>query len=614
LNTTFVRHWLKRAVLYPERCSRSIWVHGDSPRQFNAAGLLLRSLHHRLPAHRFVLTSASPAAVRYLRLRYPSDFVLPPPANVAASLTRWIRELHPEALVLLDLPHALPEAVIHRLRARRTPVVFVECQAAVPAALPSWIESVERFAVATPGSAERLAARGVRKERIRVTGCLELDGVGLEEAESAGALRRELGLGADRFVVGVAALQQEEEVPVLEAIAAAHRALPAVAVVCAPANPKRSRAVARRLGALGFSRNGHRDLVLVGRREEQLLAARCADVVVGGGTFVETDPSGRLFETGLAGRPMLLGPSVASRTRVDRVLLDAGAAVATGSNDLAREIAALTDDPGRLAALAERTRQTLRRDAGASCRTLDAILPAMPTRDGAGPDELGARLPSRIGRFAQSGAGRTLMLTRASRRIGTLDALAARLGYPETILCLGNGPSSEQEDLAGLGYDCLFRVNWRWRDRGFLVDPHLTFVGDAQTVWRVPRGIFGFRTIDWESEVLARHLLRGHVRPFPHFTAERDPVLSAELAWQARPSNGVLMVMTAAALQPRRLIVAGVDLYEHAAGRYPGDLWSESSYAQVHHRDVELAILRRAFGRFKGDLEIVGAPLALALR
>jgi hypothetical protein len=206
------------------------------------------------------------------------------------------------------------------------------------------------------------------------------------------------------------------------------------------------------------------------------------------------------------------------------------------------------------------------------------------------------------------------MLARASRRLETIDALAARLGYPATILCLGNGPSSEQEELAGIEYDCLFRVNWRWRDRGFLIHPHLTFVGDAQTVWQVPLGIFAFRTIEWESEVLTRHLLRGRMNPLPHFTAERDPLLAAELAWQARPSNGVLMVMTAAALQPRRLIVAGLDLYEHAAGRYPGDLWSESSYAQVHDREVELAILRRAFRRFKGDLEIVGAPLTLALQ
>jgi hypothetical protein len=201
---------------------------------------------------------------------------------------------------------------------------------------------------------------------------------------------------------------------------------------------------------------------------------------------------------------------------------------------------------------------------------------------------------------------------RKSRRIDTLDALAARLDYPATILCLGNGPSSEDPALVHIEYDCLFRVNWRWRQRGFLTEPHVTFVGDAQTVWQVPSGVFAFRTVAWEGEVLTRQLLRGRVRALEHFTAERDPVLGAELAWQARPSNGVLMVMTAAALQPRRLIVAGLDLYEHAAGRYPGDVWSESTYAQVHDRDVEIAILRRAFSRLKGDVEIMGAPLKQA--
>ena len=43
-------------------------------------------------------------------------------------------------------------------------------------------------------------------------------------------------------------------------------------------------------------------------------------------------------------------------------------------------------------------------------------------------------------------------------------ALNDRLGRPTTILCLGNGPSSEDPRIPP-EHDCLFRVNWVWRKR-----------------------------------------------------------------------------------------------------------------------------------------------------
>src|SRR4029079_17608285 len=37
------------------------------------------------------------------------------------------------------------------------------------------------------------------------------------------------------------------------------------------------------------------------------------------------------------------------------------------------------------------------------------------------------------------------------------------------------------------------------------------------------------------------------------------------------PTNGARMIAAAAALQPKRLAIAGMDLYQHPGGRYPGD-------------------------------------------
>ena len=61
----------------------------------------------------------------------------------------------------------------------------------------------------------------------------------------------------------------------------------------------------------------------------------------------------------------------------------------------------------------------------------------------------------------------------AGSAIVQLDELRLRLGTPRHILCLGNGPSSEDARLKGCPFDCLFRVNWIWRDRGLYLNPNL---------------------------------------------------------------------------------------------------------------------------------------------
>jgi len=46
--------------------------------------------------------------------------------------------------------------------------------------------------------------------------------------------------------------------------------------------------------------------------------------------------------------------------------------------------------------------------------------------------------------------------------IANLAALRSRLGSPDSILCLGNGPSSESAQVPK-AFDRLFRVNWIWK-------------------------------------------------------------------------------------------------------------------------------------------------------
>jgi hypothetical protein len=157
------------------------------------------------------------------------------------------------------------------------------------------------------------------------------------------------------------------------------------------------------------------------------------------------------------------------------------------------------------------------------------------------------------------------------------------------------------------------RVNWRWKGRGFLPDPDVVFVGDAATLHRLSPRVFGLWNIPLEYGMLLRYLVTHGPRRMEYFTMERISSLIRDRCWPARPSNGALMVAAAAALRPDRLTIAGIDLFKHPDGRYPGDTRSLNEYSRVHTRDVDVAIIELALRDFPGELVIFGDTLPRAL-
>lgn len=209
-------------------------------------------------------------------------------------------------------------------------------------------------------------------------------------------------------------------------------------------------------------------------------------------------------------------------------------------------------------------------------------------------------------------AGRRLLAPWAER-IDDLDTLAAALGRPGVIMCLGNGPSSEDPALREMAHDCLFRVNHMWLDRGILSDADMVFTGDKKALRRIPGAVFGFQTARAEGRLLRAHLLSGRVRTLRYVVMERLGILFDGTDWGARPTNGMAMIALAVALKPRRIILGGMDLFAHPAGGYPGEVDTANAYTPLHDKDVELRIIKHYLGRYDGDVVIVGDVLRQSL-
>ena len=217
--------------------------------------------------------------------------------------------------------------------------------------------------------------------------------------------------------------------------------------------------------------------------------------------------------------------------------------------------------------------------------------------------------PPRVGLAARlrHAVGRSLLRARGAEAMRGLAQLRQRLGQPGTILCLGNGPSSESAELP-TDFDCLFRVNWIWRQRAFLIEPDLVFTADPDLPPPGSRAILGFPTAADADRILRAHLRQDRA-PAAWFTV---PDLLPELAarrWPAYPTNGALMVAVAAALRPQRLVIAGIDLYRDPQGKYPGANDEPNEYGGLHNRDTDLDYMRMALSAYDGALVILSAAL-----
>ena len=225
-------------------------------------------------------------------------------------------------------------------------------------------------------------------------------------------------------------------------------------------------------------------------------------------------------------------------------------------------------------------------------------------------------------RRAARGAGRSLWryavdhcarwpLSSRLRRYHDAAELGAGLHMPDTILCLGNGPSSEQPELLQERYDALFRVNHKWLERGFLCDPDVVFTGSRPAMTSLKRVIFGLQN-EHQARRLAALALFDPTRPRTgFFVVDEINPHARDFAWgPLRPTNGATMIAAAVALQPRRLVVAGIDLFQHPDGSYPGDRETPNAFSPAHTREAELAFLLAMFANFRGELVIYGEVLA----
>jgi hypothetical protein len=195
-----------------------------------------------------------------------------------------------------------------------------------------------------------------------------------------------------------------------------------------------------------------------------------------------------------------------------------------------------------------------------------------------------------------------------ARRLDSLEAFRRELGAPQTIMCLGNGPSCEDPLLSDHACDALFRVNHRWRGRGKFTAADVVFTGQKRTLFSVRPRIFAFQTRRAEGQLVTHHIFNPLCRRMIYVNLERLGIIKGDFD-AIRPTNGATMIAAAVALEPKKLVIGGIDLFEDPSGAYPGDSATPNAYVPVHDPHLELRFILETLARYKGELTIAGDVL-----
>ena len=611
-----MRHFFSRCGLMLPALRRSVWVHGETAVEFLVARRLIQSIMDDRPHVSLVVTAPQADTVRFLRGTFPDEQSLPMPRP--AVVGRWLRTLEVRHLLLLDAGRSLPATVLRATAARGIPITAVgiaEPLAVAPALLEAARIAADsvRLCVHDAVVANQLIGAGIPSTVLVETGSLSCD---RSMHAPAALLRRRLHLPDRTPVVAALDVPAVEEPLVLDAFAEARRLRPELRLLWEPRDVRRAGDLHRQFesrgwmvamtSALAARGAGPWDVLMASGPGDVASLLPIASVAIIGGSHGE-NPSGTVAAlAAMAGLRTLVGPRRDFADVPWRILEGLPGMQIIDTCGLAHELGATPTGGAEPPTVPS---------AGidSAHRTRAALASRLPEGPPLPPVAQNWKIPTWRERVGGSRLWRTLSRPLARGRIDSWDTLAEFLGNPRTLLCLGNGPSSEDPQLASFGHDCLFRINWRWKDRGFLVDPQVVFVGDPATISKVDGVIFGIWNRSLDQGMLLRHLLTRGPGIMRHFTMERISPLIRDRAWPARPTNGALMVAAAAALNPARLIIAGIDLYQHPEGRYPGDLLATNAYSRVHARTTDLDIIRLALAGYHGEVTILGDSLQAAL-
>jgi 3-deoxy-D-manno-octulosonic-acid transferase len=373
-----------------------VWVHAVSVGEVLAATQLVRELKAALPGWVIAVSTTTETGQRLARERLVDSPVFYLPLDLRFAVRRYLRVLRPKMLVLME--SELWPRLIDECAKDGVPVAVANARIS-DRSFPRYmrlrrlwrpfLEEISLYLAQSEESAGRFVKIGAPAERVRVTGNLKYDvRVGSESALTA-MLRERLPVGAKVVVCG-STLEGEERV-LLGAWPAVVAAEPNAVMVLAPRHPDRFDTVAAMVAGSGFRSMRASEFR---KRPEAMVAGGIflldtigdlasvyglATVAFVGGSLVAKGGHNPL-EAAQFAVPVVMGASFENFREVVEGMRASDAIRIVKPEMVAATLTAMFEDTEEARALGERGCKVFDEQAGATARTVQALLSLLQER------------------------------------------------------------------------------------------------------------------------------------------------------------------------------------------------------------------------------------------
>jgi len=420
-----------------------IWIHAVSLGEVNATRSLVAEIEKRLPAYEIVISATTDTGFASACKHYHPKQVFRYPLDFSFAVRRALNRIRPSAIVLMEL-EAWPNFVAiardrnipigiangritedRSMRRFRKPIVRSLAR--------RMFAGIRWTAAQDETYAGRFEELGMPKDRVFVTGTMKYDSAVIADSvPGTGPLAEALAIDEDKPLLVAGSTGPGEEELLLNAYEQLRANHPGLQLAVVPRKPERFEEVAQLIAARGFAcrrRSQCPDLPVrpseetptihglqpVRPRRDQSADEHASQegrvpcssrrVSMGNPTVILGDTMGELrkfyalagavfvgrslvpmggsdlMEVAGLGRPMCFGPHVENFTDVAAQLTGADAAVQLShANDLVLVLGRLLADRDDAAAMGGRAQEVVRRNTGATRKTVDLLCESLGRR------------------------------------------------------------------------------------------------------------------------------------------------------------------------------------------------------------------------------------------
>ena len=240
----------------------TIWIHGVSLGEVNAARTLVAELHGQLPDYRVVISSTTDTGMAAARRIFePSHMVFRWPLDFSVSVRMALRRIRPSLVVLME-GEVWPNFV-SACRRRDVPVVVVNGRMSADKGYPGYkrlgpltkrlFQGVTAFGVQDESYVERFASLGVDRDKLHVTGMMKFDTAGIAECLAGqDELAEAMGVTDEQKLIVAGGTGPGEEEIILDVFAELTGRHGDGRLAIVPRKPERFGEVARLITSRGF--------------------------------------------------------------------------------------------------------------------------------------------------------------------------------------------------------------------------------------------------------------------------------------------------------------------------------------------------------------------------